>query len=271
MAARWWSRTRRSRTTPPPRRARRSRRTAARSRSATRTSPATPARSATTPPIALQYGGFARVEDSLIQGNAGGGMSVDEFGDPAIVEIVRTTIDGNSANIGGGLLLDGSRAFITDSTISNNVGSLGKAGGIFVGDAELTLTRSTISGNVGQRRHVRTRQRRRHLRRRGHQGARRAEQRARRIEHDQRQHGPGLGRRHLPRGRAAPRSHHPPAALDRHRQRRRLRRQRNRRRRRHRHADPRRLAREHDPRRQLPIRAASLPTASGRSPRAATT
>jgi hypothetical protein len=26
-------------------------------------------------------------------------MSVDEFGEPAIVEIVRTTIDGNSANI----------------------------------------------------------------------------------------------------------------------------------------------------------------------------
>src|SRR5262249_36414732 len=65
-------------------------------------------------------GDVARIEDSLIQGTDNSGIAaLVSPGRGAILQIVRSTIDGNQR---GGLLLGGESlwAFVTDTTISNN-------------------------------------------------------------------------------------------------------------------------------------------------------
>ena len=67
-----------------------------------------------------------------------------------------STLSGNTATGGGGLLLFGETAVVTNSTISGNhaVGTgfdgVGGAASL-VGDAEMTLTNSTVSGNRADR------------------------------------------------------------------------------------------------------------------------
>jgi Right handed beta helix region len=89
--------------------------------------------------------GRAVVTDSTIQGNTGG-INVSIVPKAGwIFELARSTIDSS----GQGLRLGGSalRAFVTDSTISNNVSSGTGAGILATSGAKVVVRRSTINGN----------------------------------------------------------------------------------------------------------------------------
>ena len=65
------------------------------------------------------------------------------------VEVVNSTIDGNSANRGGAIFNDAGTVVVTNSTVSNNVtGSSGA--GIYNDGGTVTVTNSTLSGNTTQ-------------------------------------------------------------------------------------------------------------------------
>ncbi|HKV53190.1 MAG TPA: choice-of-anchor Q domain-containing protein [Candidatus Binataceae bacterium] len=115
-------------------------------------------------------GGSLRLTDSVLSdntalndpdndiGSAGGGLFIAQH--VKRTTIGNSTISGNAANEGGGLLVEGGETTITASSIIANTAtpirlpsnvffpSLG--GGIFVADTSITILDSTISGNVAQ-------------------------------------------------------------------------------------------------------------------------
>ncbi|MEO2023074.1 MAG: choice-of-anchor Q domain-containing protein [Pirellulaceae bacterium] len=81
---------------------------------------------------------------------AGGAIGVDHSGTPAdnLLNIVNSTIDGNSARIsGGGLDLHSSTTTIVGTTISHNVTELRGGGGIYSGFGHQNIVNTTISNN----------------------------------------------------------------------------------------------------------------------------
>jgi len=101
------------------------------------------------------------IVDSVISGNQaggkGGGFQVAHPAYSVVLEITRSTIEGNTANgdggggffhVGGGSNNDFS---LTDSTIANNTSTQGDGGGLWVCPKTATVTfnvtNSTISGN----------------------------------------------------------------------------------------------------------------------------
>jgi hypothetical protein len=105
-----------------------------------------------------QADGDLLVASSSITGNAagddaqGGGIYFAASKGHKI-EIDDSTIDGNSASVGGGLAVSGglpvrSNAYIFDSTISNNSSSGAEGGaGLYIAAAKLIMLNTTISGN----------------------------------------------------------------------------------------------------------------------------
>lgn len=100
---------------------------------------------------------FLWVESSTVSQNSaigdGGGINVNNS---CQADIVNSTISGNSAYAGAGLLMIGAGefqplgiAYIADSTITNNVSSGPHAGGVSVINrgTSATLTRTIVSGN----------------------------------------------------------------------------------------------------------------------------
>ena len=86
------------------------------------------------------------VEDSVISGSAatnrwGGGIYAQSNAD---ISLLRSTVSGNRAEWGGGILGYGGIE-IVDSTISNNVAEI--SGGGLYGDDTIVISNSTISGN----------------------------------------------------------------------------------------------------------------------------
>lgn len=111
--------------------------------------------------VGYETGSRFQLTRSTIAGNsnaggAGGGIHANNF---TGINIVDSTIDGNSANTdgtylgaGGGISLVDSTATITRSTISSNAATAGDAGGVFFYSStsyprSLTISNSTISGN----------------------------------------------------------------------------------------------------------------------------
>lgn len=116
------------------------------------------------------------ITDTVISGNdaedAGGGVYLSTLGvnsvslatgDTGPVTIARTTIDGNTASYGAGILFDGSYGTtsgepaltVQDTTVSNNTASE-EGGGLYLfqdpgyAPATVLLTGSTVSGNIAQ-------------------------------------------------------------------------------------------------------------------------
>ena len=92
-------------------------------------------------------GRFA-LERSIVTGNQGGGVAVRH----SRVEILATTISGNTGGNGGGLHIGNStagRTMVANSTISSNSGATG--GGVYVGGSapnRVTFSHTTIAGNA---------------------------------------------------------------------------------------------------------------------------
>jgi hypothetical protein len=95
--------------------------------------------------------GRAMIEDSVISGNSapnGGGIFVF---DGSELEVLRSTISGNTATDGYGAAIGSiGPAVVTlvNSTISENIGA-GNAIGISYSEGSLTLTNCTVTGNQG--------------------------------------------------------------------------------------------------------------------------
>lgn len=101
------------------------------------------------PGIRATYGGLIRVIDSVIQGNTYGIIGTTGFPDSSLfIEITRSTIDSHTST---GILFGtfyekaAARAYVTDSTISNN----GESGIVtaYTDQTDLVVRRSTLSGN----------------------------------------------------------------------------------------------------------------------------
>jgi filamentous hemagglutinin family protein len=95
--------------------------------------------------------GGLTLADSVLSGNiitndAGGGAAIFNAGR---LEVINSTLEGNTALIQGGGLLNspGAIANIRNSTIAGNSGSFGNGGGI-VNEGTLTVSNSTINGNI---------------------------------------------------------------------------------------------------------------------------
>ena len=94
------------------------------------------------------------VENSTISGNhadaSGGGVCAAGVPDEPTAIFSRSTISGNSADGdgGGGIVLGDGSSWITNTTVSGNVGNLG-AGVLNTVESTLTLTNSTIVFNGG--------------------------------------------------------------------------------------------------------------------------
>jgi nitrous oxidase accessory protein NosD len=94
-----------------------------------------------------------RISDVTIRNGAvgvganGGGVLMGDAGGSPSVTVLRSTIDGNQADRGGGIYAAGGQLVVAQSTISNNA-SLDSAGGIgTLGATTLTLANSTVSYN----------------------------------------------------------------------------------------------------------------------------
>ena len=89
----------------------------------------------------------ARLLNSLVTGNSapvfGGGIDVDD----GTLELVNSTVSGNTAGGSGGIDIDFATITLTNSTVSGNT-STGNAGGIWNFGGTLTLNSSIVSGNT---------------------------------------------------------------------------------------------------------------------------
>jgi CSLREA domain-containing protein len=93
-----------------------------------------------------QFGSTVTVTNSMITNNSaqigsGGGILGG-------VNVMNSTISGNSALQGGGINSAGGTVNVTSSTISSNTGSSSQAGGGIWNSGTLSVTNSTISGNT---------------------------------------------------------------------------------------------------------------------------
>ncbi|MEH1871599.1 DUF4347 domain-containing protein [Nostoc sp.] len=92
--------------------------------------------------------------NKIFNGNtAGGGIFNDaSSGETGILNLLNSSVSGNTANSGGGIYNQGGSLTLTNSTVSGNTATSG--GGIFNGDdgsyfsSSATLTNTTISGNT---------------------------------------------------------------------------------------------------------------------------
>ncbi|MEO8271669.1 MAG: choice-of-anchor Q domain-containing protein, partial [Aureliella sp.] len=97
--------------------------------------------------LSYKLGGTLRIEDSSISQNRGGSAGGMNIQYPTTVELVRSTIKGNTGFAGG--IFNGSATLnIDQSTISSNEGSY--VGGISNSGGTLNLNASTISGNTAR-------------------------------------------------------------------------------------------------------------------------
>jgi len=84
----------------------------------------------------------------------GGGITVGDFGAPTVsaVALHETTVSGNSANQGGGALVQyGASLELIQSTISGNSSTVGAGGGVFTrSSGEISMANSTVSGNYAK-------------------------------------------------------------------------------------------------------------------------
>jgi len=87
------------------------------------------------------------ISGGIASGNNSNGGAIAMYG--GNVEIINTTVTGNTADGGGGGIFSASTTSITlrGTTVSNNTAVSG--GGIFINDASALLESSTISGNNG--------------------------------------------------------------------------------------------------------------------------
>lgn len=99
----------------------------------------------------ISASGVIKIGNSTIEGNIGnsggigGGLS---FTEGSQASVVNSTISQNSAQFGGGVVIDNGFASFVNSTISDNT-TLGNGGGILIGgtNAVLNLSLSTITNN----------------------------------------------------------------------------------------------------------------------------
>ena len=76
-----------------------------------------------------------------------GGGGIGTFGSSGTVELVNSTVNGNTATNGGGIFSNFSTLILTNSTLSNNVATE-VGGGIVNAFGTMTLTNSTVSYNT---------------------------------------------------------------------------------------------------------------------------
>jgi hypothetical protein len=89
--------------------------------------------------------GMLELTGSTVSGNqasSGGGLLLDNSSSAIIIN---TTVSGNTGSFGGGLVLLSSNATIINTTVSGNEAITG--GGLFLLSSSATLTNTTIAGN----------------------------------------------------------------------------------------------------------------------------
>ena len=102
--------------------------------------------------IHITGAGTVRVDSSMVQSNVAGGQGGGLWNfNTASMDVTYTTVDGNSAPIGGGLYQQGGDGndgvlMFANSTASNNEAS-NVGGGVFADGATVQIENSTVSGN----------------------------------------------------------------------------------------------------------------------------
>jgi hypothetical protein len=91
------------------------------------------------------------VSRTVIRGshnNRGLGGGIRSLG--GTLDVLRSTVSGNSALAGGGIFIDSGRVTVARSTLNGNVARGGNGGGIFNDSGRVTVAQSTLSGNVAR-------------------------------------------------------------------------------------------------------------------------
>ncbi len=107
--------------------------------------------------LALQGGGIYATRPTTIYGtvishnsapNSGGGLALNSMADPREVYMERVTLNGNEAQAGGAVIVQGGGMELVNVTVSGNTAS-NNYGGLYATGAEsfITVTNSTIANN----------------------------------------------------------------------------------------------------------------------------